>query len=178
DVVTAAVILDPNNPVAGLGDSKALTEKRREKLFDDIIANCLCFHIARASVEEIDRLNILQATMLAMTRAVDGLAIKPDHVLVDGNRLPKWRYCATAVVKGDARVAAIGAASILAKVTRDREMADFDSLYPGYGFAGHKGYGTRVHLEALKRLGATAIHRRSFKPVRDVFLPLGLQTQK
>jgi ribonuclease HII len=178
DVVTAAVILDPNNPVAGLGDSKALTEKRREKLFDDIVANCLCFCIARASVKEIDSLNILQATMLAMTRAVDGLAIKPDHVLVDGNRLPKWQYCATAVVKGDARVAAIGAASILAKVTRDREMTNFDDLYPGYGFASHKGYGTKVHLEALGRLGATAIHRQSFKPVRDVALAKEMSAQK
>lgn len=167
DVVTAAVILDPDKPIAGLADSKALSTKRRELLFEEIVANSLCFHIARASVAEIDQLNILQATLLAMTRAVEGLSLVPDHVLVDGNRLPKWRYSATAVVKGDSKVAAISAASILAKVTRDREMAEFDKQFPGYGFAAHKGYGTRDHLQALATLGPTEIHRLSFAPCRD-----------
>lgn len=166
DVVAAAVILDPKKPIAGLDDSKKLTEKKRELLFDEIQANAKSWCIARASVEEIDSLNILQASLLAMTRAVQGLHIEPEHVLVDGNKLPKWKYAAEAVVKGDSRVAAISAASILAKVTRDREMIELDKLYPGYGFAGHKGYPTKVHMDALERLGITAIHRRSYAPVR------------
>ncbi len=166
DVVTAAVILDPERPIAGLADSKKLTEKRREALYDMICENALAFCVARASVEEIDRLNILHATMLAMQRAVEGLAIKPDHVLVDGNRCPILSCSSEAVVKGDARVATISAASILAKVTRDREMIELDAHYPGYGFAKHKGYPTAVHLDALRRLGPLTEHRRSFGPVK------------
>jgi ribonuclease HII len=168
DVVTAAVILDPNNPIAGLNDSKKLTEKRREALYVEITEKALSFCIARASVAEIDELNILQASLLAMHRAVAGLNVQPEFVLVDGNRVPKWPYRAQAVVKGDSRVPAIAAASILAKVTRDREMAEFDAIYPGYGMAGHKGYPTKVHLEALKQLGITPIHRRSYAPVRAI----------
>ncbi len=166
DVVTAAVILDPENPIEGLDDSKKLTEKKREILFDEIQKKAKSWCIARASVAEIDRLNILQASLLAMARAVQGLHIQPEHVLVDGNKLPKWNYSAEAVVQGDARVAAISAASILAKVTRDREMIQFDQQYPGYGFADNKGYPTKVHMEALERLGATPLHRASFAPVR------------
>ncbi len=166
DVVTAAVILDPDNPIEGLNDSKKLTEKRRDTLFDEIQAKARSWSIARATVAEIDQLNILQASLLAMKRAVEGLDVQPEHVLVDGNKIPRWDYSAEAVVKGDGRVAAIGAASILAKVTRDREMVSMDALYPGYGFAGHKGYPTKVHLEALDKLGVTPIHRASFGPVR------------
>lgn len=166
DVVAAAVILDPAKPIAGLDDSKKLTEKKRELLFGEIQVNAKSWCIARASVAEIDSLNILQASLLAMTRAVQGLHIEPEHVLVDGNKLPKWKYAAEAVVKGDSRVAAISAASILAKVTRDREMIVLDKLYPGYGFADHKGYPTKVHMDALERLGVTPIHRVSYAPVR------------
>lgn len=167
DVVAAAVILDPENPIEGLDDSKKLTEKKRELLFDEIKLKAKSWCIARASVEEIDRINILQASLLAMTRAVEGLHIQPEHVLVDGNKLPKWKYPAEAVVKGDSRVAAISAASILAKVTRDREMILLDKQYPGYGFADHKGYPTQVHMDALEKLGVTDIHRRSYAPVRN-----------
>jgi ribonuclease HII len=166
DVVTAAVILDPENPVEGLNDSKKLTEKRREQLFEEIQLKALSWCIARASVAEIDQINILQASLLAMKRAVDGLTIIPEYVLVDGNKLPKWDYASEAVVKGDSRVAAISAASILAKVTRDREMCALDVEYPGYGFAGHKGYPTKVHLEALDRLGVSPVHRVSYAPVK------------
>lgn len=166
DVVTAAVILDPNNPIEGLADSKKLTEKKRERLFDEIIEKSLSYCIARANAEEIDQINILQASLVAMARAVEGLPIQPEHVWVDGNKIPKWNYPAEAVVKGDSRVQAISAASILAKVTRDREMVAMDTTYPGYGFAGHKGYPTKVHMEALDQLGVTPIHRRSFGPVR------------
>lgn len=166
DVVAAAVILDPAKPILGLDDSKKLTEKKREQLFEQIQADAKSWSIARASVAEIDSLNILQASLLAMTRAVSGLHIEPEHVLVDGNKLPKWKYSAEAVVKGDSRVAAISAASILAKVTRDREMIALDKLYPGYGFADHKGYPTKVHMDALARLGITPIHRLSYAPVR------------
>lgn len=166
DVVAAAVILDPENPIAGLDDSKKLTEKKRELLFDEIQIKAKSWCIARASVAEIDSINILQASLLAMARAVQGLNIEPEHVLVDGNKLPKWKYTAEAVVKGDSRVAAISAASILAKVTRDREMILLDKIYPGYGFADHKGYPTKVHMDALDRLGVTPIHRRSYAPVR------------
>jgi len=166
DVVTAAVILDPDNPIEGLNDSKKLTEKRREQLFDEICLKAKSWCIARASVEEIDRLNILQASLLAMKRAVDGLSITPEYVLVDGNKLPQWHYASEPVVKGDSRVAAISAASILAKVTRDREMCDLDRQYPGYGFADHKGYPTKVHMEALERLGVTSVHRVSYAPVK------------
>ncbi|MBQ0797590.1 ribonuclease HII [Zhongshania sp.] len=168
DVVTAAVILDPENPIVGLNDSKKLTEKRREAFFIEIKDKALSYCVARASVAEIDELNILQASLLAMHRAVAGLAVQPEFVLVDGNKVPNWPYRAQAVVKGDSRVPAIAAASILAKVTRDREMAEFESVYPGYGIAGHKGYPTKVHLAALQKLGVTPIHRRSYAPVRAI----------
>jgi ribonuclease HII len=166
DVVAAAVILDPARPIVGLADSKKLTEKRREQLFEEIRQHALAWSIARASVAEIDTLNILQASLLAMKRAVVGLTLQPEHVLVDGNKLPVWSYSAETVVKGDSRVAAISAASILAKVTRDREMCALDKQYPGYGFAGHKGYPTKLHLDALEALGVTPIHRSSFAPVK------------
>ncbi|BCN38308.1 ribonuclease HII [Alicycliphilus denitrificans] len=164
-VVAAAVILDDQQPIAGLADSKTLTAARRERLFDEIRAKALCCSIAEASVEEIDRLNILQATLLAMRRAVQGLRLKPTLALVDGNRLPRLDMPAEAIVKGDARVAAISAASILAKVTRDRWCAELHAQYPQYGFAGHKGYGTAEHLAALQAHGACPQHRRSFAPV-------------
>lgn len=164
-VVAAAVILDDLHPIEGLADSKKLTPARREKLFDEIRAKALCFCIAQASVEEIDRLNILQATMLAMQRAVNGLRLKPALVQVDGNRIPLLEVHAEAVVKGDALIQAISAASILAKVHRDRWCEEFDRDYPQYGFAAHKGYGTAAHLQALNRWGATPEHRRSFAPV-------------
>ena len=167
-VVTAAVILDPNRPIAGLNDSKKLTEARREQLFDEICAKALSWSIARAEVEEIDQLNILHATMLAMQRAVAGLHITPKLALIDGNRCPVLAVPSAAVVKGDSKVPAIAAASILAKVSRDREMQALDRQYPGYGIAGHKGYPTPVHLAALQRLGPTPIHRRSFGPVRKL----------
>ncbi|MBC3419168.1 MULTISPECIES: ribonuclease HII [unclassified Pseudomonas] len=166
DVVTAAVILDPQRPILGLNDSKKLTEARRELLFDEICEKALAFCIARATVGEIDQLNILQATMLAMQRAVEGLSVTPKLALIDGNRCPKLSVPAAPVVKGDSQVPAIAAASILAKVTRDREMSAFELIYPGYGIGGHKGYPTPLHLEALARLGPTPIHRRSFAPVR------------
>ena len=165
-VVTAAVILDPARPILGLNDSKKLTEAKREALFDEICEKALSFCIARAEVDEIDRLNILHATMLAMQRAVEGLHVTPKLALIDGNRCPKLAVPAAPVVKGDSQVPAIAAASILAKVTRDREMSAFELIYPGYGSGGHKGYPTPVHLEALARLGPTPIHRRSFGPVR------------
>ena len=165
-VVTAAVILDPARPIEGLNDSKKLTEARREGLFPLIQERALAWCIARAEVEEIDRLNILHATMLAMQRAVAGLQVRPDLVLVDGNRCPALPMRSEPVIKGDSRVPAIAAASILAKVARDREMLELDRQYPGYGIAGHKGYPTPVHLAALRELGATPIHRRSFAPVR------------
>jgi ribonuclease HII len=166
--VAAAVILDDLNPIKGLNDSKVLSPARREKLFDEIRAKALCCSIAQASVEEIDRLNILQATMLAMQRAVEGLRLKPAKVLVDGNRLPLLDVMAEAIVKGDALVPAISAASILAKVTRDRWCAELDQQYPQYGFAGHKGYGTAEHLAALRSHGACPQHRKSFRPVTEV----------
>ena len=165
-VVTAAVILDPDNPIEGLKDSKKLSEKRRDALFDEIREKTLAWSIARADVSEIDQLNILHATMLAMQRAVAGLSLTPARVAIDGNRCPKLPMPALAVVKGDSRVPAIAAASILAKVSRDREMLELDAQYPGYGLAGHKGYPTAAHLEALERLGVTPIYRRSFGPVR------------
>ncbi len=167
-VVAAAVILDDQQPIAGLADSKALTATRRERMFDEIRAKALCCSIAEASVDEIDRLNILQATLLAMRRAVQGLRLKPVRVLVDGNRLPQLDMPAEAIVKGDAKVAAISAASILAKVTRDRWCAELHAQYPMYGFAGHKGYGTAEHLAALQAHGACPQHRRSFAPVARV----------
>ncbi len=167
-VVAAAVILDDLNPIAGLADSKVLTAARREALYDEIRAKALCCSVAEASVEEIDRINILQATMLAMRRAVQGLRLKPVRVLVDGNRIPPLDVPAEAIVKGDALVQAISAASILAKVERDRWCAQLHESYPQYGFAGHKGYGTAEHLEALRLHGACPEHRRTFAPVARV----------
>ncbi|EMI5491401.1 ribonuclease HII [Providencia stuartii] len=165
-VVTAAVILDPNKPIIGLADSKKLTEKKREQLFIEIQEKALCWCIGRAEPEEIDEINILHATMLAMQRAVAGLSITPDFVLVDGNRCPKLSMPSQAVVKGDSLVKEISAASILAKVVRDREMVALDKTYPEYGFAKHKGYPTAYHLEKLAQHGATKFHRTSFAPVR------------
>ena len=167
-VVAAAVILDELNPIKGLADSKKLTALRREALYDEIRAKALCCSIALATAEEIDSLNILQATMLAMKRAVEGLRLKPHKVLVDGNRLPTLIILAEAIVKGDALVPSISAASILAKVYRDRWCAEFHIEYPQYNFAGHKGYGTAEHLAALRLHGACPQHRRSFAPVAEV----------
>ena len=167
-VVAAAVILDDLNPIKGLADSKKLTPLKRERLFDEIRARALCFSIAEASVEEIDQINILQATMLAMQRAVQGLRLKPAKVLVDGNRLPKLDVLAEAIVRGDDKEPAISAASILAKVHRDRWCVHYHEQYPAYGFAGHKGYGTAEHLAALRQHGACPQHRRSFSPVAAV----------
>jgi ribonuclease HII len=171
-VVAAAVILDDLNPVAGLADSKKLTPSRRDKLYDEIRAKALCCSIAQASVEEIDQLNILQATLLAMRRAVLGLRLKPAMVLVDGNRLPMLDIPAEAIIKGDALIPAISAASILAKVHRDRWCEQVDAEFPEYGFAGHKGYGTAMHMEALREHGACIHHRRSFAPVAQRILSL------
>lgn len=165
-VVTAAVILDPTKPIIGLADSKKLSEKKRLALFDEIKEKALCWSLGRAEPEEIDQLNILHATMLAMQRAVNGLSIQPDFVLIDGNRCPKLPMKSLAVVKGDNRVAEISAASILAKVSRDREMAALDLQFPLYGFAQHKGYPTAFHLAKLAELGATEHYRKSFAPVR------------
>ena len=167
-VVAAAVILDDLQPIRGLGDSKLISPRRREKLFDEIRAKALACCIAEASVEEIDRLNILQATLLAMRRAVEGLRLVPQRVLVDGNQLPLLKMPAAAIVKGDALVPAISAASILAKVWRDRQCLALDARYPAYGFAQHKGYPTVAHLAALRAHGACEAHRRSYAPVRAV----------
>ena len=168
DVVTAAVILDPTKLIAGLNDSKKLSDKKRDALFDVIIENALAYSVGRASPAEIDELNILHATMLAMQRAVAGLSIRPERVLVDGNRTPDFGVIAAdAVVKGDGLVAAISAASIIAKVTRDREMEALDKLHPQFGFAKHKGYPTKAHFEAIAAHGVLPEHRRSFKPVRE-----------
>ena len=165
-VVAAAVILDPARRIDGLADSKKLSEKRRDALYDQICERALAWSLGRAEVPEIDAINILQASLRAMQRAVAGLAISPQCVLVDGNRLPELPWEARAVVGGDAIEPSISAASIIAKVTRDREMAELDALYPGYGLARHKGYPTRFHLDALRELGVSTIHRRSFGPVR------------
>lgn len=167
-VVTAAVILDPNNPIEGLADSKKLSEKKRLLLAEEIKAKALCWSLGRAEPEEIDRLNILHATMLAMQRAVAGLNIQPDFVLVDGNHIPTLPMPAQAVIKGDSLVAEISAASILAKVARDQEMAELDVQYPEYGFAKHKGYPTKLHFEKLEQFGATPFHRKSFAPVKKI----------
>ncbi|WP_219217831.1 ribonuclease HII [Variovorax boronicumulans] len=174
-VVAAAVILDDRRPIPGLADSKTLTALQRERLCEQILARALCCSVAQASVEEIDTYNILQATMLAMRRAVEGLRLKPVKVLVDGNRLPTLDVLAEAIVKGDSRVKAISAASILAKVHRDRLCRELDLEYPHYGFAGHKGYGTRAHLDALQLHGACVHHRRSFAPVAAAFERMAMQ---
>ena len=165
-VVAAAVILDDLKPIKGLNDSKLLTARARERLYVEIHAKALCFCIAQASVEEIDALNILQATMLAMRRAVEGLRLRPNRVLVDGNRLPTLTIAAEAIIGGDAKVKAISAASILAKVHRDRLCQELHAQHPQYGFGGHKGYPTPAHLAALKEHGVCPHHRRSFAPVR------------
>lgn len=167
-VVAAAVILDPDKPIEGLNDSKKLSEKKREALFDEIIDKAASYCIASASVQEIDSINILQASMLAMKRSIEGLDIPPTHVQVDGNRCPDISYPCEAIVQGDGKVAEISAASILAKVTRDRQMLEMDKQYPQYGFAKHKGYPTKLHRERLEKLGATPQHRRSFAPVKKV----------
>ena len=164
-IFAAAVILDDMSPISGLADSKKLSPKKRDLLYDIIKARALCFSVAMASVDEIDQLNILQASLLAMQRAVKGLRLKPMKVLVDGNRLPVLDIRAEAIVKGDSKVASISAASILAKVERDRWCVEIDSQYPLYGFAIHKGYGTSLHLNALKEHGPCALHRSSFAPV-------------
>lgn len=169
-VVAAAVILDPRQPIAGLDDSKRLSAAKREKLFPEILEKSLAWCIAEASIAEIDRINILHASMLAMKRAAEGLSLVPDRVLVDGNRLPNWSFEAEAVVGGDAIHPQISAASILAKVSRDQQMIEMDEVYPGYGFAVHKGYPTRQHLDNLKAMGPCKIHRSSYGPVRQVQL--------
>jgi ribonuclease HII len=166
-VVAAAVILDELNPIKGLADSKKLTALKREKLYDEIRAKALCVGVGQASVEEIDRINILQATMLAMQRAVANLRLKPSLVLVDGNRIPMLDMRAEAIVQGDSKVQAISAASIIAKVTRDRQCAELHARFPHYGFDAHKGYGTAQHMAALNEHGACAEHRRSYAPVRE-----------
>lgn len=171
-VVTAACILDPNKPIEGLTDSKKLTEKKREALAEEIKEKALSWSIARADADEIDELNILHATMLAMQRAVAHLSVQPDFVLIDGNRCPNLPMPSLAVVKGDLRVAEISAASILAKVARDNEMKELDKLYPDFGFAKHKGYPTKLHFEMLAKFGPTPQHRQSFKPVKKA---LGLE---
>lgn len=169
-VVAAAVVLDDLQPIKGLADSKTLTPRRRERLYDEIRAKALCCCVAEASVEEIDRLNILQATLLAMRRAVEGLRLRPQQVLVDGNRVPVLRVPVQAIVKGDALVPSISAASIVAKVHRDRLCAQLHERFPQYGFAAHKGYPTVEHLQALRQHGACEQHRRSFAPVRSVLV--------
>lgn len=167
-VVAAAVILDPNNPIEGLTDSKKLSEKKRQCLAKLIKERAICWAIGRAEVEEIDEINILQASLRAMKRAVEGLDKSPDHCLIDGNRCPDLNCTSEAIVKGDLKEEAIGAASIVAKVARDSEMKELDNQYPGYGIAQHKGYPTKAHLEALNRLGVTKIHRRTFAPVKKL----------
>jgi ribonuclease HII len=167
-VTAAAVILDPKRPITGLADSKRLTPGRRESLEADIKVQALSWAVACATVEEIDRINILQASLLAMARAVEALDVAPEHALVDGNRCPELACTVEAVVGGDGTVPVIGAASILAKVARDREMQLLDVRYPGYGFARHKGYPTRDHVAALRALGPCELHRRTFRPVREL----------
>ncbi|MDC9720373.1 MAG: ribonuclease HII [Gammaproteobacteria bacterium] len=166
DVVAAAVILDAKHPISGLGDSKKLTEKTRERLYDQIFQHAISVGVGRASVEEIDEINILQASMLAMKRAVENLQVTPDLALIDGNRCPILNCASEAIIKGDAKEVTIGAASIIAKVTRDREMLEWHTLYPYYGLDKHKGYPTQAHMRALQEYGVSPQHRRSFAPVR------------
>ena len=165
-VVAAAVILDPDNPIEGLADSKKLTEKRREALALEIKEKALAWSICRADVEEIDQINILQASLLAMKRSVESLTHQPELALIDGNHCPKLDCAMEAIIKGDSKEPAISAASILAKVARDTEMVEMDDKYPGYGFAKHKGYPTKQHREAIIKLGVTEIHRKSYAPVQ------------
>ncbi|HCG6063759.1 ribonuclease HII [Vibrio parahaemolyticus] len=172
DVVTAAVILDPNNPIEGLNDSKKLSEKKRLALLPEIKEKALAWAVGRCSPEEIDELNILQATMVAMQRAIAGLKVQPDLALIDGNRCPELPMDSQAVVKGDLRVAEISAASIIAKVVRDQKMEELDKQYPQFGFAKHKGYPTKAHFEAIEQHGVISEHRKSFKPVKKA---LGLE---
>lgn len=166
-VVAAAVILDPEKSIEGINDSKKLTEKKRHILFEQIKANALAYHIAFVDSKTIDDINILQATMLAMKNSVEGLTVQPNKVLVDGNRLPQWDYSSEAIVKGDAKEQCIGAASVLAKVARDEYMIAMAKQYPEYQLEKHKGYGTRVHMEALQTHGVLPEHRMSFRPVRE-----------
>ncbi|HRG62761.1 MAG TPA: ribonuclease HII [Burkholderiales bacterium] len=174
NVVAAAVILNPDKPIAGLNDSKKLSEKKREQLFELIIRDSLAYAIAEASVAEIDELNILQASLLAMKRAINALNITPDKALIDGNKIPpQLSIAAEAIISGDALIAEISAASILAKVTRDQQLIELDKLYPDYGFAKHKGYGTKLHLDAITKHGViNGIHRTSFAPIRQANLEL------
>ena len=176
DVVAAAVILDPEHPIIGLADSKKLTEKKREALAIEIKNKALAWSITRASVSEIDSLNILQASLLAMKRAVEGLTIQPEYVLVDGNKLPYWHYASQAIVQGDSLIPAISAASILAKVQRDSEMLALDKVFPGYGLAEHKGYPTKKHLAALEQLGIPdlGLYRHSYAPVKKLLLKVAV----
>lgn len=167
-VIAGAVILDPSRPIDGLRDSKRLTARRREHLYEEISERALAWAVGRAEVDEIDLINILQASLLAMQRAVQALMPAPEHVLVDGNCCPVFACPAQAIVKGDDKVAAISAASVMAKVTRDREMVAMDRVYPGYGLAQHKGYPSKAHMDALETLGITPIHRRSYAPVRRI----------
>ncbi len=169
-VIAAAVILGQGRPIEGLADSKKLSPKRREELSEIIKSQAIAWAIGRAEVEEIDNINILQASLLAMSRAVELLHVKPTLALVDGNKLPDLKCKAKAIIKGDSKIAEISAASIIAKVARDAEMDALDKLYPGYGLGKHKGYPTKAHVQALQKLGVTVIHRRSFKPVKNVLL--------
>ncbi|WP_119344857.1 ribonuclease HII [Facilibium subflavum] len=167
-VIAAGVILDPKNPIDGLMDSKKLTAKKRESLYEVIQQKALAFAIAQSTPKEIDEINILQATLLAMRRVADKIMLPFTEVLVDGNQLPNWNYNATAIIKGDSQIAEISAASILAKVYRDRQMVQYDKQYPHYQFARHKGYPTKLHLQLLQEYGALDIHRKSFAPVAKV----------
>lgn len=167
-VVAAAVILDPAKPIEGLADSKKLSESKRKKLDIEIREKALSWSLGRAEIEEIDDINILHASLLAMRRAVESLPVQPQHAQIDGNRCPQLSCTSEAIIKGDQKVACISAASIIAKVARDTEMLEMDIKYPGYGFASHKGYPTKVHMQALLDLGITPIHRRSFSPVAKI----------
>jgi ribonuclease HII len=171
EVYAGAVILDPQRPIAGLADSKKLTARRREALSDEIKEKALSWCIAKASLEEIEKINILHASMLAMKRAVEGLHVRPGKVLVDGNYLPKLEMPAEAIIKGDDKVPAISAASILAKVARDRAMVEYDQQYPEYGFSVHKGYFTKDHMQALRQFGPCPIHRKTYGPIRELLIP-------
>ena len=168
DVFAAAVILDPKKVISGLKDSKKLSERHRKELDQEIRTNALCFAIAKASVKEIDSINILQASLLAMTRAVQKLSIEPGLVLVDGNQLPLWNYSAKSIIRGDTKISEIAAASIIAKVSRDAQMVQMDLVFPEYGFSQNKGYPTKSHLKALQEFGPCAIHRRSFAPISEL----------